>query len=145
MAWSTLLEFTQWGVPLHTVWDGAWESIVGDLNAAQADIEEALRTAGDDLPIPLTSVSAGMKRRECVIAGYNHLRVRGWEATSSSDAEFVKEYERCLAWIDKVATGKLKPLPVTPAGEVVDADPTTEPTGAGVASEASRNWGALWP
>jgi len=140
MAWSTLAQFTTWGLPVHTVFDGGWESIKDHLDAAQSDIDDALRTAGYDLPIPLTSISPGIKRRECVIAGYHYLRTRGWEATSDADAEFVKEYERCLKWLEAVAKKELLPLPLNEYGEAEDAEPTTESTGVAIHSEPQRGW-----
>lgn len=144
MAWSTLKQFSVWGLPTQSIWDGKWGSIRDHLDAAQASILTAFRTAGYDLPIPDASISPEVKRIECVMAGYDFLRVRGWEAKSSEDAEFIKAYERALEWLKEVAKGSLKPLP-TPQDSEPEADPTVAPEDAAVVAEPSRGWGRSWP
>jgi len=145
MSVSTLHDFKAFGLPAQAIWDGAWESVEANVEAAESDILDALRTAGNEVPIPAASWSPGMKRRACTIAGYQFLRVRGWQPQADEDNEFVKEYVRCVEWIEKVASGQIKPLPENSAGETIDGDATTEPTGAGVSSEPRRGWGATWP
>lgn len=145
MSVCTLNDFRIHGLPSQAVWDDEWDSISASLSAAEADILEALRSADYDEPIPASSWTDGMKRRACVIAGYNYLRVRGWQAQSAEDGEFVEEYKRCIEWIEKVSQGKLRPLPRNEAGETLDANPeTTERSGA-MASDTRRGWGDSWP
>lgn len=145
MSVTTLADFADFGLPEQTIWDGSWESVAKHVGAAESDILEALRSGGYDEPIPATSWTPSMKRRACVIAGYHMLRVRGWQAQSPEDAEFVEEYKRCLEWLKDVSKGMVKPLPVNTAGEALDADPTTDPEGAAVVTETSRGWGSTWP
>lgn len=145
MSVCTINDFRIHGLPTQAVWDDDWESVSGSLSAAEADILEALRSADYDEPIPETSWTPGMKRRACVIAGYNYLRVRGWQAQSDADAEFVKEYERCVEWIEKVSQGKLFPLPRNAAGEALDAKPEDPEYPGVVVSDTRRGWGDTWP
>jgi phage gp36-like protein len=145
MPWSTIAEFKTHGVPGHAIWgdEDVWPDLVEHLDGAQSDIIDALRAAGYDLPIPLTSVSRGMKRRECIIGGYHYLRVRGWEAQSQADIEFIEEYKRCLEWIDKVADGAIQPLPKDANGNPIDAKPDEVSSRAGVESDCARGWDVL--
>ena len=145
MSVSTEEDFEAYGLPAQTVWDGTLAAVQANIDAAEADILEALRTAGNEVPVPDTSWSASMKRRACIIAGYHFLRVRGWEPQCDQDNQFVREYERCVEWLENVAKGEIKPLPVNSDGETVDGDTTTEPAGAAVVSETRRGWGVSWP
>lgn len=145
MTVSTLKDFQEFGLPECAIWNNTWEAVASNVEAAESDIVEALRSGGYDEPIPATSWSPGMKRRACVIAGYHFLRVRGWQAQSAEDAEFVKEYERCLEWLKSVAAGSVKPLAVNATGQTLDATPETESNDAGVVTEPRRGWGASWP
>jgi hypothetical protein len=147
MAWSVLGDFKTHGLPEGAEWsDAEFSTVLGHLNAAQSDIIDALRTAGNDMPLPEGSVSEGMKRRECIIGGYHYLRVRGWSPISEAEQEFVKEYERCIEWLKDVRMGNLAILPRDPVtGGTLDATPTVEGRDAGVVYDARRNWGRTWP
>jgi phage gp36-like protein len=145
MHWAIYSDFTTAGVPGHAIWANAQADVLEHLDGAKSDIEDALRSGGYDLPIPETSVSKGMVRRQCIIAGYHYLRVRGWEVTSANDIEFIEEYKRCIGWLDKVATGKIQPLPKDPVtDETLDAKPETTPLNSAVVSDTQRGWSDLY-
>jgi phage gp36-like protein len=145
MAVSKIKDFSEFGLPEQSIWDGQFESVQANIEAAESDILEALRTGGYDEPIPETSWTPGMKRRACIIAGYHFLRVRGWQAQSAEDAEYVEEYKRCIEWMDKVAKGNLGPLPRNAAGEDLDAKPDEPKRSGSIISDPKRGWGDSWP
>lgn len=149
MTVTTLGDFQTHGIPGQAIWGDDWAAVSEHVAAAEDDILEALRSGGYEEPIPSTSWTRSMKRNACIIAGYHFLRVRGWEATSAADAEFVESYRGenfgVLAWLKNVAKGNVKPLPVNATGQALDANPTTEPGGAAVIAEERRGWGSSWP
>jgi hypothetical protein len=143
MPWSTQEDFTRY-VPGHAIWNSAWADVIEHLETAKERIETAFRAAGHDLPIPLTSITREIKRIECILGGYDYIMGRGGEAVDGVDAQFIETWKTAEQWLRDVAKKVQQPLPVDPdTGEPEDADPDKAESGAGVYSDASRNWSAL--
>lgn len=83
--------------------------------------------------LPLTSWGIGLRRRVCVIAAYDLLRVRGFNP-EGSDALVVDAYHEALAWLEKVAKGQLL------AAESSDQTPTVTENAPTVDSDDVRGW-----
>lgn len=84
--------------------------------------------------LPISSPSDGLKVRVSHIAAYLLMSERGFNPESAKDQLIVKNYNDAIAWLERIADGKIAVpdlAPTTPEGEGA-GDPgvsTTEPRG----------------
>lgn len=111
------------------------------LTSAWEEAEGYLRTAEYGLPLPAESVTTTLKRKACALAEWELFGRGGLDPTSGANELLRLRYEDAVSWWEKVAAGKVQPIPRTAEGLSNDATPTVEetPTGA-AAGGASRGW-----
>lgn len=74
------------------------------LEEASDEIDNYLRPAYD-LPL-LVPYDAAIVKANVVISSYNLLFRLGWDPTNASDAMIENQYNKTIAWLDKVAQGR---------------------------------------
>lgn len=101
---------------------------------ATADQEAALNAASDvadsylgqRFELPLTAWEDDLKRAVCNIAAYDLMSRRGYAprgADTAAEDNIRLRYKDAIAWLERVAAGKVNPV------GVVDAKPETSPGG----------------
>lgn len=89
--------------------------------------------------IPIAEVYAGhdVKRAECAVAAWTHFSAHGVDPDNKADSALRLAYRDSIRWLEKIATGKILPLP---AG----ARPTDETLDYGgvcvIESDTARGW-----
>lgn len=144
MSFSTPEEFLSEGLRGEATEDMQNLDIQAHLNTACGRIETYLRTGGYDLPIPVTSVTKQLKYWEWVIAKVAILHDYGFDFLAKNTESLKSQYDEVMDELKMVAKGELRPIPIDlTTGETLDANPETEPNGAGVYSEPARGWSAF--
>ena len=137
----TAADVRKWGIAGSAFDDIDDKQLQDDCDQSWDEVEGYLRANGGiGLPLPADKVPLTLKQKACVLMSWNMMCVRGFDPTSSTDTVIRMRYEDALAWLEKVAAGKIQPIPFTADGNLDDATPDVEEGGAVVVSEDDRGW-----
>jgi hypothetical protein len=141
MPFSSLNEFAKLGLP-REIWGRDEALILEFLETSYEEMVESFRAAGIDLPIPEASASRRMKEIECWLAAYRYMFDK-FDPTNEADKKIRDRWDWARQWLDRVASKAISPLPLTPAGAPIDANPDEDDSVAGIVSNPPRGWDAL--
>jgi phage gp36-like protein len=101
--YATKADLAKYGLPPAVLQDIPDEDQDAAIDAASAMADDYLADIVD-LPMEADSWPFSLRRHVAVIAGYDLLRVRGFNP-EGSDKLIVDEYERAMKWLRDVSTG----------------------------------------
>jgi len=143
MSFSSYSDFGRWsGIPADAYADRQ-ENVQPFLDSAYDEMLGYFRSANPPitLPIPKASVTLMLKKVECWIAAWSMVCDIGFDPTSKSDEIYRTQYEDAVAWLTKVAAGKITPVAPPPTDPNSPSD--LDDSSAAIVSDTPRNWGAL--
>ncbi|MEN6535498.1 MAG: phage protein Gp36 family protein [Bryobacteraceae bacterium] len=137
-----LEDLLRWGIKSEAI--ASLELTESDMEQPWDEVLSYLRAAPNiTLPLTADQVTLTLKQKACVLMTWNIMSVKGFDPTANAqDAVLRMRYEDAITWFEKVAAGKIQPIPPAEVEEdpVDDGTVTGSDSGGVVTSEASRGW-----
>ena len=129
--YATPQDVVRYGLPASAL-DGTPLSAISDACLGASD--EASGYLASAYTLPLVSWNTDIRKHVACMAAYDLMRFRGYDPASGPDELLQKGRDQAVAWLMRVADGRLRPP------GIVDSTPVVTETEVYVESAASRGW-----